>query len=391
MLPNYTTTADAAQYKGDIDESINNTLKPVTTGGTGDAYTAALGISAYEIGRIYTVKFDRSNNTATPTLNIDGLGAKTIKNIGGSAVAVDTLIINHVLHFLYDGTDMIHITPFFGSVVVDSAGRLGINVTPENTWAAGWQILRAGQNFSIMSGQGNNDTYLLQNALWNGTGWVYITAGQEASALQMDPLGRITIKTAPTSANAGDPITWNNVTTVYNNGGVTYGSPTGGSKGVGSANFEKAYVQGKEVTGPSFRAFRGNTLSVAPVTDTTIPFNSETFDASNAYDIATGQFNPKIAGEYALTAKLRILAPDAGKGYTIALNHTSGEMAAFTRVATAEEATAGLLDLSISDVLPFDGNLDEVHVTLYHTSATAKTVTGGSPNLTFFSAHKVPS
>jgi microcystin-dependent protein len=85
------------------------------TGASGtDTYTATLvpAATAYVTDRAYFIKFPNANSSTTPTLNLNGLGAKTIKVRGGGSVPAGAIKANapHVL--VYDGTDfIIDITP----------------------------------------------------------------------------------------------------------------------------------------------------------------------------------------------------------------------------------------------------------------------------------------
>src|SRR5690242_14771393 len=74
------------------DETAAATALPdiqwAVAGGTADALTAAMPttLTALFDGLIIGVRAAAANATATPTLNADGLGAKTIKKLGGSAL-----------------------------------------------------------------------------------------------------------------------------------------------------------------------------------------------------------------------------------------------------------------------------------------------------------------
>lgn len=73
------------------------------------AYTATLSPvpAAYATGMEVFVKIDVANTTATPTLNVNGLGAKTIVKGTSSALVANDLIIGQVARFVYDGTNMV--------------------------------------------------------------------------------------------------------------------------------------------------------------------------------------------------------------------------------------------------------------------------------------------
>lgn len=62
--------------------------------------------AAYTIGAVFRVLPGHNNSTTTPTLNVCGLGAKTITKLGVAAVAAGDYITTAIATFVYDGTDM---------------------------------------------------------------------------------------------------------------------------------------------------------------------------------------------------------------------------------------------------------------------------------------------
>jgi hypothetical protein len=84
-----------------------------TVGGTVDAITLTLSpaLTAYAVNQRFLVKAAGANTSTTPTLNVSGLGAKTIKLPGGGAVAASQWTTNGMLLLAYDGTDLILLTP----------------------------------------------------------------------------------------------------------------------------------------------------------------------------------------------------------------------------------------------------------------------------------------
>ena len=74
-----------------------------------NTYVASLtpAPTAYVTGNTYWIKIPNVNTTTTPTLNINSLGAKTIKSENGVAIPINFFIANGNYSFLYDGTDFI--------------------------------------------------------------------------------------------------------------------------------------------------------------------------------------------------------------------------------------------------------------------------------------------
>lgn len=69
------------------------------------AVTYTPTLTAYETGAIYTFKAD-VGNTGTATLNIDGLGAKSLKKYNNTDLSTDDLAAGALVVCQYDGTNM---------------------------------------------------------------------------------------------------------------------------------------------------------------------------------------------------------------------------------------------------------------------------------------------
>ena len=84
-----------------------------TTAGGTDTYTATLdpAITSYVSGTYYYLTFTNANTSATPSLNLNALGAKTIKKHGGAALNLNDIAAGHAALVKYDGTDMILLNP----------------------------------------------------------------------------------------------------------------------------------------------------------------------------------------------------------------------------------------------------------------------------------------
>lgn len=116
-------TADRTQTLQDRtgDISLDNY---VTTAGTSTAYTATYGITAYAANREYLLNFDQVCGDS-PTVNLDSLGAKTIKTWDGYTLAPGVLAGPHRL--MYDGTDMILVD--YTPALLDEQEVTGSDVT----------------------------------------------------------------------------------------------------------------------------------------------------------------------------------------------------------------------------------------------------------------------
>jgi len=125
----------------------NETLKVIpvaTTGGSANAYTLtpSPAVTSYE-GKLFNVIF-HALNTSTSTLNISGLGTKTIKYNSGDDVRQNAINTDNVYQLIYDGTDLImvntptpetlHFRPVGTLVAVTGATRFrGVALTNGST------------------------------------------------------------------------------------------------------------------------------------------------------------------------------------------------------------------------------------------------------------------
>lgn len=97
--------ASVAMYRDDVAGSL-------TTGGTSTAYTVTTnqGFSSLTLlnERKLTIRFNATNG-ASPTLNVDGLGAKSIKIDATTAVAAGAIRADSIHTLTYDSSDAIFI------------------------------------------------------------------------------------------------------------------------------------------------------------------------------------------------------------------------------------------------------------------------------------------
>jgi hypothetical protein len=110
--------AAAARGSGVLDvpsrgELQTQTFTAFTTGGTSTAFTLTPSpvIGAYAAGQRFRVKFNAANTTTTPTMNINGLGAKNLKVYDAAGAkqnpAVGAFAANMLSDVEYDGTDLV--------------------------------------------------------------------------------------------------------------------------------------------------------------------------------------------------------------------------------------------------------------------------------------------
>jgi len=81
----------------------------VDTSGSSTVYVATMSPvpNAYVTGQSFKVKFVNANTTTTPTINLNGLGAKTIVKGVSTALAVGDISANMIGDIQYDGTNFV--------------------------------------------------------------------------------------------------------------------------------------------------------------------------------------------------------------------------------------------------------------------------------------------
>lgn len=126
----YNAHVDIAALTTKVDDA--NNLK--TTGGTSTAYTiTTTGAAALVTGEAFRIKFHATAG-ATPTLNRDSKGAKSLKYYDSSgtkqACTSAQIIANMIVNVIYDGTDYVLLGGGSGGgLTVSIASVVGSNVT----------------------------------------------------------------------------------------------------------------------------------------------------------------------------------------------------------------------------------------------------------------------
>lgn len=92
-----------SQVSGGIP--VSQTYASSTTGNDTYAITLSPAPTAYEIGRTYMFKADVAN-TGAASLNVNGLGAKTIKKNSSSDLSDNDILAGAIISCVYDGTNM---------------------------------------------------------------------------------------------------------------------------------------------------------------------------------------------------------------------------------------------------------------------------------------------
>ena len=130
--PISTATQAALDDKADSDHSHDAGPDPITTAGSGAAYTATVkGIAALTAGVSFMMKPHTVSTSTAPTLNVNGLGAKNLRCRLSNSTATTTtggsaswLAANKPVRVTYDGTYWI--ADVFRPNMADAYGTLQI-------------------------------------------------------------------------------------------------------------------------------------------------------------------------------------------------------------------------------------------------------------------------
>ena len=185
-----------------LDTKVADANDLLTTGGTTTAYTlTTTGAAALATGERFRVKFNATAG-ATPTLNRDSKGAKSLKYYDSTgaktACTASNIVANLITDVVYDGTDY---------VVLDPAGVSGAGGGDKYAMEARL-TLETGVPLSITNQLAKTTLYLTkyngdQIAVYNGTSWSNLTLGSDIS-ISLSGLGR-------SQAYTNDPASGSNI------------------------------------------------------------------------------------------------------------------------------------------------------------------------------------
>jgi len=107
-----------------VDASVNPTGRSwneyAADAGSTDAYAITVsGVSAYVTGQTFKFKANTAN-TGACTLNVSGLGAKTIKKDVTTDLATGDILANQIVTVTYDGTNMQLVSELSGTITTQN-------------------------------------------------------------------------------------------------------------------------------------------------------------------------------------------------------------------------------------------------------------------------------
>ncbi len=129
-VPNGSTTTILLDTKSQNDTetlTVDNAKIYVTTTGAANAYVATLplAISAYKTGQVFYL-ISNFANTGAATININGLGAKTIKKLGATTdLVANDILSGQAFQLMYDGTFMQLLNPVGVAPISSTALKFG--------------------------------------------------------------------------------------------------------------------------------------------------------------------------------------------------------------------------------------------------------------------------
>lgn len=170
--------AAVAKWRDDLSGNL-------VTGGTSSAYTITSNqVYATLTDGIYVKARMNATNAAGATLNVDGLGAKTIATVYGTPIRAGALRLGGVYEFVYDSTDdkWIAVSAPDNGVKTGEIKAYAGTTAPDGYVRANGRTI--GNAASGASERANADTADLYTLLWNSyaDGVCAVSSGRGASA-----------------------------------------------------------------------------------------------------------------------------------------------------------------------------------------------------------------
>ena len=181
-----------------------NIAQATTVAGTVDAITLAFTptITSLTSGMRFRFVSAGANTVTTPTINIDGLGAKTVKKNPGAAalVAGDIGASGTVHECVYNGTDVILMNPVATYLTTTAAASTYLtSATAASTYAPLASPALTGNPTAPTASPGDNDTSIATTA--------FVTAAVAAGGSSMTLLATVATTSGSTQTASGLTLT----------------------------------------------------------------------------------------------------------------------------------------------------------------------------------------
>lgn len=222
VKPEVGASADTwgTKLNSDMDD-VDALLTVLTTAGGTTAYTLTSGLSlaAYVSGQSFLIKMN-ATNTGASTLNVDGLGTKSITKNGATALASGDLVSGQIYRVAYDGTQFQVVGATTQDPTLTALAALAfsgpgvIQATTSDTFTAraigGFRANKGGANQTAGISSATNSKVTFTTESWD-TGSYYDTTNSRWTP----PSGKVRICATVRCENlTGDPV----VAYVYKNG-----------------------------------------------------------------------------------------------------------------------------------------------------------------------------
>jgi len=204
-----TATNGAVTLYYDNAEKLATTSTGVdVTGGLNTTSNVGIGLSGTPGAGLH---IDNPNNSAiTAIFDTDNSAVKMVFR--------NTSETGNNLQIGADGSNLVAFTNGSERMRIDSQGRVGINISPEN-WSTSMKVLQIGS--AAVADNGANDTYLGANYYYDGSNNKYINTGQAAALGLVD--GTFKFFTAP-SGSADANATFTERMRINNTGNIGIGT-----------------------------------------------------------------------------------------------------------------------------------------------------------------------
>jgi hypothetical protein len=172
-----------------------------TAGGTADALTITLtpAITAYATGQVFRFIAASTNATAATSININGVGVKTIKRQNAVAIQAGDILAGAVIEVAYNGTDFL-----LTGVTAGQASSLGVILYSSRT--SNTLLVAADRGYFVDITSGTfTQTFGAASALGSGW-WLYLRNGGTGDVELQAPAAVTTSSVTSNSIAAGT--TW---------------------------------------------------------------------------------------------------------------------------------------------------------------------------------------
>lgn len=183
-------TGDDGTYKYVVTADFLKSRTYLVDSGSANTYviTPSPAISAYVAGQTFTFKATNAN-TGTSTLNVSGLGTKTIKKINGDPLLSGNIVANQIVTVVYDGTDfiatsqlstippVINIFSTASTVIGDSTTQFDVTNPSGTTFRYTWDSTGTNPNITSSNPNVGDAVSIIGTNLAAGNQGVFIVTG----------------------------------------------------------------------------------------------------------------------------------------------------------------------------------------------------------------------